>query len=263
MASSTPTPPSRLKVIHAGFMRTGTNSMARAYQILGFKPYHALFVSLITNPWDEIDRAADAMWPNLPGARKNPPPTPFTRADWDALWGAHFDVVTDLSSPFTSELIKAYPEVKVVVVERDFDKWWSSYKHVVIDRAFGRDEDPALVGRVLPYLFWLTLGTRSMFTIVKFNLGFFGARTRAECIANARGAYKRYHEQVRRLVPEEKRLEYKMGDGWEPLCEFLGVEVPDVEFPNTNKRENLNYVQVFQENMTEVQKYRLLVSAEG
>ena len=39
------------------------------------------------------------------------------------------------------------------------------------------------------------------------------------------------------MVPIERKLEFRLGDGWEPLCKFLGVEVPDVPFPRVNDRE--------------------------
>ena len=29
---------------------------------------------------------------------------------------------------------------------------------------------------------------------------------------------------------------YNIKDGWEPLCKFLGVEVPDKPFPHENKQ---------------------------
>ncbi|MGH2865233.1 MAG: sulfotransferase, partial [Solirubrobacteraceae bacterium] len=32
-------------------------------------------------------------------------------------------------------------------------------------------------------------------------------------------------------------LVWKVTDGWEPLCEFLGVEVPDGPLPHANDRE--------------------------
>lgn len=36
-------------------------------------------------------------------------------------------------------------------------------------------------------------------------------------------------------MPKENLLEYKMGEGWKPLCEFLEVPVPDgKKFPRTN-----------------------------
>ena len=227
------TAPSRLKVIHAGFFRTGTNSLATAYQILGFKAFHGLLRPVSTIPWQTIERAAEATWPDIPGA---PPRPPFTRADWDELWGQHYDVVTDISAPFTLELIKAYPEAKVVIVQRDFETWWPSFKEILLDKVMGRDSDPPWVAAMALLLQRLTMCRISFDVMRKICLGFFGAQTKAECQANARLAYQRYHEDIRRLVPEERRLEYRLGDGWGPLCEFLGVEVPDVEFPRKNAR---------------------------
>lgn len=46
--------------------------------------------------------------------------------------------------------------------------------------------------------------------------------------------YNTAYEEVRRVVPPEKRLEYSLGQGWEPLCEFLGTKVPDKPFPHEN-----------------------------
>nr|WP_163573201.1 sulfotransferase [Fodinicola feengrottensis] len=46
--------------------------------------------------------------------------------------------------------------------------------------------------------------------------------------------FSRHNEAVRREVPAEKLLVYEVSDGWEPLCAFLGVPVPDEEFPWLN-----------------------------
>ena len=35
---------------------------------------------------------------------------------------------------------------------------------------------------------------------------------------------------VRKLVPKERLLGYKAGEGWERMCEFLEIPVPDDEF---------------------------------
>ena len=42
---------------------------------------------------------------------------------------------------------------------------------------------------------------------------------------------------VRSIVPPEKLLEMELGDGWAPLCGFLGVPVPDEPFPRVNDAE--------------------------
>ena len=46
--------------------------------------------------------------------------------------------------------------------------------------------------------------------------------------------YKDHVEEVRSLVEPGRLLEYKITDGWGPLCEFLGEEVPDTPFPRGN-----------------------------
>ena len=50
--------------------------------------------------------------------------------------------------------------------------------------------------------------------------------------------YNRAHEEARALVPESRRLDYRVEQGWGPLCEFLGVEVPEEEFPHANESQN-------------------------
>ena len=53
------------------------------------------------------------------------------------------------------------------------------------------------------------------------------------------GEFTRYNDEVKRTVPRERLLVYRTGDGWAPLCEFLGVPVPDVPYPQTNSREEM------------------------
>jgi hypothetical protein len=47
-------------------------------------------------------------------------------------------------------------------------------------------------------------------------------------------AMERYEEEVQRHVPAERLLVWSVTDGWEPLCEFLDVPVPDAPFPRLN-----------------------------
>lgn len=52
---------------------------------------------------------------------------------------------------------------------------------------------------------------------------------------NGKQKYRDYYDEVRALVPQDKLLEYRMGEGWGPLCEFLEVPVPEGQkFPRTN-----------------------------
>ena len=68
-------------------------------------------------------------------------------------------------------------------------------------------------------------------------LSFFNVTSKAEFDANAREQYQMYYSNVRAAAKAHgwTMLEYRMGDGWEPLREFLGHDVPDVGFPKTNE----------------------------
>lgn len=39
---------------------------------------------------------------------------------------------------------------------------------------------------------------------------------------------------IRGMVPPDRLLEWSADEGWEPLCKFLGKEVPDMPFPHAN-----------------------------
>ncbi|KAL6860624.1 hypothetical protein ACO1O0_004652 [Amphichorda felina] len=216
--------PDGLAIIHVALFRMATRSLAEAYRILGYKTHHGID-DILGNPWELIEQAAEATWPSVPDAR---PRERFTRADWDALWGHRYDIATDMACPFADQLVAAYPHAKVVVVQRDFDSWWASYQAGVLDKLFSPAQQfwVFLVSRVL--------GSRAAHAMFKLNYGLFGAASLAEIEAHARTTYDAYYSSIRAAVPPERRLEYTMGDGWEPLCAFLGKEVPDVPFPRLN-----------------------------
>ena len=45
--------------------------------------------------------------------------------------------------------------------------------------------------------------------------------------------------EVKKNVPEDRLLLFQAKEGWQPLCEFLGVPVPDVPYPNINDTGNI------------------------
>jgi hypothetical protein len=220
-------PPS---VIHAGLWRTGTASMCEAYSALGLRPWHGLYLDKEeTEIWHRFERAIDATLPQTPGAR---PQRPFTRADWDTIFG-DYDVPTDWAGWFVEELAEAYPRAKVVVVQRDFDAWYRSLDETLLRHVF-RFPDTQL-GAIVSAL----TGNRARQCVEKLILGRFGVQSYREINEDvARRAYFAYYDRIRSVIPEERRLEYKLGSGWAPICEFLGKDVPEgVPFPRINEAE--------------------------
>lgn len=219
-------PPS---VICVALWRMGTASLSAAFNDLGIRPHHALDMMDSPEQWARFEKAAEATWP---AQSSGPPRGPFTREEWDEIYGKH-GAVTEIGAAFAEQLIEAYPEAKVVIVRRDFDKWWPSFKAGALDPCFDL-RSMAMIHLVLP-----VLGNRVLHAMRKTLLGFFNASTPAEVEQNAREVYDRYYERIHEVVPKEMRLEYTLGQGWEPLCEFLGIQVPKKEFPFVNESEAL------------------------
>ncbi|PVH80118.1 hypothetical protein DL98DRAFT_207620 [Cadophora sp. DSE1049] len=216
-----------LEVLSLGYSRTGTMSMQNALRILGYpNPYH--FSSVYGNVRD-CDMWVDALRAKYDGIGK-----PFGRPEFDQLLG-HVGAVTDAPCTlFARELIEAYPEAKIVLVERDIEKWYKSW-------------DSLVTGAFMPILKVLSI-TDPWFTgrIQKLGMTWMRTQVRAtsleEARGNARDVYREYYAEVRRVAPKERLLEYELGSGWGPLCEFLGKEVPDVEFPHANESASLGLV---------------------
>lgn len=44
----------------------------------------------------------------------------------------------------------------------------------------------------------------------------------------------RYHQDVKRTASSDRLLTWSVTDGWEPMCQFLEVPVPEMPFPHLN-----------------------------
>jgi hypothetical protein len=55
--------------------------------------------------------------------------------------------------------------------------------------------------------------------------------------ARALAIYRAHEEDVRRSIAPERLLAFDVSEGWDPLCAFLEVPVPDIPFPRTNTSE--------------------------
>lgn len=132
-----------------------------------------------------------------------------------------YKAVCDLPpAAFAEELIAAYPEAKVVILNRDVDKWYESMKQTILKYS---KPTPLMILRSL--LDWRESGQLgSMLRQEMENM--FGADGMTE--SNMKRVFIEYHENLRKIVPKEKLLEFKVQDGYKPLCDFLEVPVPTV-----------------------------------
>ncbi|KAK8051551.1 hypothetical protein PG993_002936 [Apiospora rasikravindrae] len=216
-----------MQVMSLGMTRTGSASITQALTILGYRSVHH-GIQAISNPndWAVFSSASDALFTALPSYNGKP----FGRSDWDKVFG-QCEAVTDMGSFFALPLIEAYPDAKIVLVERDVDSWYESMEEAVFSTTWGWRAN--LIIDVFGRLMNLTGGL----TIRKIMLGYYEARNVTEMRANAKMRYHRHYAEIRAAVPEEQLLNYDLKQGWGPLCEFLGKPVPDMPFPQANKRK--------------------------
>ncbi|KAK8054660.1 hypothetical protein PG994_009727 [Apiospora phragmitis] len=216
-----------------GLPRTGTLSMAIALKKLGYRHVH-----------HGLKYPADEEWA-------------WWRAAADAHFGQDHTAVTDFAGVFAPQLISTYPNAKVILIIRPFDPWIKSVEDTLLKFTYAWDYplrryilDPLCGGHM----------ARGMKVVFE---GWLEADNRRDARANALRRYDEQHELVRRTVPPERLLEYRMGDGWEPLAKFLGKDIPLELFPHVietswiveqgrreEEKENWNgYVQAHQDGI--------------
>jgi len=129
---------------------------------------------------------------------------------------------------FSAELIAAFPQAKVVLVERDVEKWYTSFDETIMSGLWSRVNN--IIAVFDPW--WLGPMVSMHHAWIR---GMFKAGSLDEMRAKSRDVYAEHYRHVREVTPPGRLLEYKLGSGWEPLCEFLGRPVPDIEFPRVNE----------------------------
>jgi hypothetical protein len=197
-----------LDVIGAGFGRTGTMSLKLALEQLGFAPcYHMVEV------FEHPEHAP--VWHDAAEGK----PT-----DWHGLLGPYRAAVDWPVCHFWRELAEAFPDAKFLLTERDPESWYRSMSQTIFEFMRHRSEmiaDPVRGPQA------------RMSRLIVEEKTFAGHTDHDYTIA----VYKAHNEAVKRGLPPERLLVYDVGQGWQPLCEFLGVAVPDAPFPRTNSSD--------------------------
>jgi hypothetical protein len=191
-----------LRLIGAGPGRTGTTSLKLALEeLLGAPCYHML--ELRNRPGDP-DVWADAYAGRLP--------------DWADVFDGYAATVDWPAAPFWREMSAAFPEAPILLSTRDADAWWksaSSTIFVALATYFAPDA---------PDDGWTQMGVGMMNA---FTPGW-----RDE--ESAKAAYLAYNDHVRATAPTGRLVEWQPEDGWGPLCDAVGLPVPDRPFPHAN-----------------------------
>ena len=195
-----------LAVIGAGLPRTGTMSLKLALEQLGFgRCYH--MVEVFQRP------EAAALW--LRAAERED-------TDWDEIFDGYGATTDAPGCLFYRQLAAYYPNAKLILTLRDANQWFDSTQATILSPESEAARDtmfPPAVSAMLVGLWHNFLDNR--------------VHDREHMIA----VYERHNDEVKRAIAPERLLVYEVGQGWEPLCRFLEVPVPETPFPRINTTE--------------------------
>src|SRR3954468_21981172 len=192
-----------LQVVGAGLGRTGTHSLKLALErLLGGPCYH--MIEVFGHP-EHVD-----VWRRA--AMGEP-------VDWEALFDGYVACVDWPGASFWHELADAFPDAPILLSTRDSaETWWQSASQTIFEVTRPMPEDGGFAAM------WDAI------TSARFTPKFF---EHDQAVA----AYERHNAGVRTEAPLDRLHQWQPGDGWEPLCRMLGVDVPDEPFPHVNSKE--------------------------
>jgi sulfotransferase family protein len=203
-----------MKLIGAGLPRTATSSQKLAMDVLGVTPcYHMqnVFADL-----DEVPRWCAAL------------------EDPDALRDLLDDTESVIDWPgsyFWRELMDLYPEAKVLLSVRDGRSWARSMQSTIWGMLYG----DGLLRHITEVHCDVDARWRDYIEMMRSMWETSGISGPGMSLGEMARACERHTEQVIDAVPSDRLLVWQITDGWEPLCDFLDLEVPDVPFPHINE----------------------------
>ena len=190
-----------LRVIGSGLGRTGTLSTKLALEQLGFAPCHHM-VEVFMHP------ETVPLWVAAGEGRP----------DWDAIFDGYASMVDHPGCGYWRELMDHYPDAKVLHTVRDPDKWFDSTQATI----FNPERPPPPEGT-------------PMRAFLDQLYGWYGGDMHDRAFMT--DFFRRHTEAVIAGVPKDRLLVFEVAQGWGPLCEFLGVPIPDAPFPRENSTE--------------------------
>lgn len=194
-----------LEIIGPGFGRTGTSSLKTALEHLGFGPAHHMF-EVRDNPH---------LLPTWEAAARGEP------IDWDEAFRGYRSQVDWPGSRYWRELADHFPDAKVILTVRDPNAWFDSVQATIAPFLAARGVHPTAHINAIAEMAQ-KLVAESVFD------------DRLSDLEHATKVFNAHVAEVQATIPASRLLTFDVAQGWEPLCEFLGCEVPMISFPRLN-----------------------------
>ena len=209
-----------LQVIGAGLGRTGTLSMKLALEEIGFNPcHHMAEVMLVRADRNHLFKKIYKEEDNIEAIKE--------------LFGGYVAAVDYPGCMFYEEFMKINPDAKVVLTVRDTPEAWAKSARETIFmwntvQSWLKRKVMVFVKVVLnPHMYWIS---RMMVKVHGVNPN--------DPKTDLAQMYTDWNNRVIETVPAEQLLIFNVKEGWKPLCDFLGVPVPDTPFPRVNSTAN-------------------------
>ena len=192
-----------LKVIGAGFGRTGTMSMKVALEQLGLGPCYHMVECIPRGPehWQKWIDAATG------------------KPDWDDLFDGFASTVDFPACTSYKALADYYPDARVVLTVRDPERWFES------------TQDTIFAPHWIEHLRSIEMGKFIQLTVNDY------LQDRMHDREHLIRRFNEHIEDVKRSIPASRLLVFNVKEGWGPLCDFLELPEPDTELPYVNDTE--------------------------
>ena len=207
-----------LKIIGAGFGRTGTMSTFTALNDLGYPCYHMKEVLVNKQNKGHLD-----FWNKVANGKEG------QQHNWDEVFANYTATVDNPGCCVYKELLEAYPDAKVILTlhPRGPEAWYKS----TIDTIYFTEIKWQF--KVLKTFTPFAKKMGNMAHKLIWERSHKGTMKKKE---TAIAYYLQHIENVKAAVPSEQLLIFSVDQGWEPLCTFLNIDIPATSFPNVNDR---------------------------
>ena len=197
-----------LSLIGAGFGRTGTKSIKLALEHLGLGLCHHMD-DVFNNP------AQLSPWQAAADGEE---------IDWRDVFAGYNSAIDWPSTHYWRELAESFPTSKVLLSVRPPDDWWASFSSTIKKLLEIRNNIPDVYVR----------NVLDMAHKIITEQTFGGAMNDKSSVLSK---YQERIDEVRRTIPAERLLIFDVSEGWAPLCKFLNLPRPDIDFPRSNSKE--------------------------
>ena len=220
------------KVIGAGLQRTGTFSTRLALtKLMNNRCYHGFTGSTDAENGRFWIRAADGL---------------VTDEEWKTylLGNGYGAGVGEPISLFYEDLMRVFPDAKVLLTIRPAEDWYRSMMQAIIEpRSFVEVPPISWIFDLWGFVEAKQLMTDMREKVMKrrhLNYSSWSAVEAGKDVAIK--FYDDWNKQVVKTVPPERLVIYEVRQGWQPLCEMLGLPVPDDPFPLINDSRTVQWV---------------------